>query len=288
MLMPLYVSGTLLGAVGLIRQGEASRLTESEERILAIAIAHFLAALEQRSFIARTGQLAGLGELISEIAHDLRHPMTALRGASRILMDGWRDEGRRTRCLDEIQGNLGRMESLVSELVNFYNPRDMNMIPVDIHALLDKALAVSQFLLEQKQIQIERHYEEGPLLVLGLTRNLVEAFVNLISNACQAMETGGRLRLETCARLDPIHRQRIHGAGRLPAQCIMIKIEDNGCGIPEENLDRVFRRFFTTRPEGHGLGLSAVQRILKKNLGAIHCESTEGQGTAFYLYLPKA
>jgi two-component system cell cycle sensor histidine kinase/response regulator CckA len=209
----------------------------------------------------------------------------AITSASR-----WNEEGKRTRCLDEIQGNLGRMESLVSELVNFYNPRDMNMIPVDIHALLDKALSVSHFLLEQKAIEVERHYEAGPLMILGLTRNLIEAFINLISNACQAMAAGGRLRLQTRATLEPAQRQRLQGAGagRLPAQYIMVKIEDNGCGIPEENRERIFRRFFTTRPEGHGLGLSAVQRIIKKNLGVIDFESTVGQGTAFYLYLPKA
>lgn len=288
MLMPLYVHQTLLGVVGLIRRERSAHLSESEERILALAIAHFLSAFEQRSYVARTKQLAGLGELISEIAHDLRHPMTALRGASRILLDGWRDEVRRNRCLEEIQGNLIRMESMVSELVNFYNPKEMNMVPVDLNSLLDKAINVSQFLLEQKEIQVTREYEEGPIQILGLTRNLVEAFVNLISNACQAMEPGGRLTFRTSAVLDENQRQRLLASGRLPAQYVMAQIEDNGCGIPEENRDRIFRRFFTTRPEGHGLGLAAVQRIVKKNLGQIHYESVVGQGTTFYLYLPKA
>lgn len=288
MLMPLFVHQAMVGVVGLLRRQKSDHLTPSEERILALAIAHFLAAVEQRNYIARTGQLAGLGELISEIAHDLRHPMTALRGASKLLVEGWRDDARRERCLSEIQGNLGRMESLVAELVNFYNPKEMNMIPVDIHALLDKALGVSQFLLEQKQIEVVRRFEPEPLMILGLTRNLIEAFINLISNASQAMEPGGRLTVQTLASLDGEHRQRLQGAMRLPTQYVMVRIEDTGCGIPEENREQVFRRFFTTKAEGHGLGLSAVQRIVKKNLGQIHMESEVGRGTTFYLYLPKA
>lgn len=291
MLMPLHVHQTLMGVVGLIhtrKPSQLTHLTQAEERILAIAISHFLAAIEKRSFMTRTSQLVGLGELVSEIAHDLRHPMTALHGAAHILIGGWQDESRRTRCLEEIQSNLGRMESLVSELVNFYNPKEMNMVSVDTHALLNKALKVSHAILEQKEIQVDLRYEEGPVMILGLTRNLIEAFINLITNACHAMEMGGELVVETIAHLEGEHYERLRELGRQPTSYIAVKVRDNGCGIPEENRDRIFHRFFTTRPEGHGLGLPAVKRIVKKNLGHIHWESQVGQGTTFYLYLPKA
>jgi two-component system, cell cycle sensor histidine kinase and response regulator CckA len=131
-------------------------------------------------------------------------------------------------------------------------------------------------------------YTPGPLMILGLTRNLMEAFINLISNAIQAMPEGGRLRMATCAVLQGEHRERLHKVSRQSTSYIMVEVTDNGCGIPEENKERVFRRFFTTRPQGHGLGLSAVMRIMKKNLGHIHMESTVGVGTTFYVYLPKA
>ncbi len=289
MLMPLHVHQTLLGVVGLIRMDRNSHLSRAEERILGLAISHLLAALEQRNFITRTGQLAGLGELISEIAHDLRHPMTSLRGASRILLDGWREEDKRNRCLDEISSNLTRMESLVSELVTFYNPREMNMVPVDIHALLDKALSVSSGLFEQKNIEIIRDYEPFNFMILGLSRNLIEAFINLISNACQACESSsGHIIIGTRQNLDEAHADRLRKIGWQPSSYALVTLKDNGGGIPPENIDKVFRRFFTTRPEGHGLGLSAVMRVIKKNLGHIHMESEMGQGTMFHLYLPKA
>ncbi|MCL5270115.1 MAG: ATP-binding protein [bacterium] len=288
MLMPLHVHQSMLGVVGLIRKGR-TLLTRAEERILGLAISHFLAVLEQRNFITRTAQLAGLGELISEIAHDLRHPMTSLRGASRILLDGWQDDAKRARCLEEIAGNVARMESLVSELVNFYNPKDMNMVPVDLHALLDQALSITRSLLEQKHIEVTRRYEPATIVILGLSRNLIEAFVNLISNACQACApVGGRITIAAAAELNDDDNRRLREFSRHPSSYVRIEIADNGCGIPNENKEKVFRRFFTTRPEGHGLGLSAVTRILKKNLGHIHLESEVGRGTTFYMYLPKA
>ncbi len=288
MLMPLHVHEMMTGLVGLIRKSGPSRLTQSEERMIGLAISQLLATIEQRNFITRTGQLASLGELVSEIAHDLRHPLTALRGASRLLVAGWREDARRERCLHEIGNNLARMESMVSELVNFYNPREMNMVPVDLNELVDKSLEVSGAILDQKAIQVERQLAEGPLMVLGLTRNLIEALINLITNACHAMEEGGRLVVTTAERLDEEHAARVRQGGAQPGRYVMVCVADNGCGISEENLKKIFGRFFTTRPEGKGLGLSAVQRVVRKNLGRIHVESHPGQGSKFYIYLPRA
>jgi signal transduction histidine kinase/DNA-binding response OmpR family regulator len=288
-LVPLHVHQTLLGVVGLnCRDRGPTHLGPEDERMLGLAISQLLAALEQRNYMARTGQLASLGELITEIAHDLRHPLTALRGSSRMLRKGWRQEAKRERCLEQITTNLSRMESLVSELVSFYNPKEMNMVAVDLHDLLEKALEVSAALLTGKQIEVVRQYENGNHQILGLTRNLVEAFVNLISNACQAMAPGGRLTVGMTAELNADHGRHLREHSLLPTNYLMVWIADTGCGIPEEHRDRVFRRFFTTKEEGMGLGLSAVQRLVKKNLGHIHFESAVGAGTTFYVYLPKA
>ena len=288
MLMPLNVAQTLSGVVGLIRKSGSTRLSHIEERMIGMAISQLLAAIEQRNFVMRTGQLASLGELISEIAHDLRHPMTAMRGASRMLQTHYEDPVRRGRCLHEIQGNLGRMESLVSELVNFYNPREMNMVPVDLHELLDKAIEVTWSLLEQQKIEVRRMFDPKPLIVLGLTRNLVEAFINLISNASHAMGEGGRLELSTARTLAPEHVDLLVKAGCQPDNYVTAIVRDNGCGIPEENIKRIFGRFFTTPPDGKGHGLSALKRIVRKILGLIHVESRVGEGSTFYVFLPKA
>jgi signal transduction histidine kinase/FixJ family two-component response regulator len=288
-LMPVHVRRTLLGVVGLncVKQ-ERARLNQDDEQMLGLTISQILAVLEQRNYIARTEQLAGLGELISEIAHDLRHPMTAIRGASRMLNDGWRQEDKRERCLHEIRANLGRMESLVSELVTFYNPKEMNIVAMDLNGLLCKALDVSASVIAAQQIQVERQLEPAAPPILGLTRNLVEAFVNLIINACQAMASGGRLTVGVTSSLDENHRGRLRARDLTPGNFMMAWVADTGCGIAPEHRDRIFRRFFTTKADGIGLGLSAVQRLVRKNLGHIDFDTVVGQGTTFFVYLPKA
>lgn len=287
-LMPLHVHRTLIGVLGLVRPEGSPHMTGDHERILGLAISHILAMLEQRNFIARSAQLASLGELIAEIAHDLRNPMTSLRGASKMLVDGWAQEAKRRRCLEEITGNLARMESLVSELVTFYNPKEMNIQPIDLTELMEKSLQVTRGLLDQKRIEVVRRYPIESATVMGLDRNLIEAFVNLIGNACQAMAEGGTLTITIEAHVTDEHP----GAGRAlrqhPSGYIMVAVADTGCGIPEELRSRIFKRFFTTKPEGHGLGLSAVQRVVKKNLGHIHVDSETGVGTTFFVYLPRA
>lgn len=288
-LVPVHVHQTLFGVVGFKCLDRArARLTPEDERMLGLAISQMLSALEQRNFMARTGQLASLGELISEIAHDLRHPMTAMRGASKMLIEGWKNDDKRERCLDQIKTNMGRMESLVSELVTFYNPKDMNMVAVDLHGLLDKALEVSAAVIGGRGVRVIRDYDCEEAHILGLTRNLIEAFINLITNACHAMEPGGLLTVGTLCRLTDVHRERLRETGLLPANYLVVWVADTGCGIPDDHRDRVFRRFFTTKDDGTGLGLSAAHRMVKKNLGHLYFDSVVGEGTTFYVYLPKA
>ncbi len=102
------------------------------------------------------------------------------------------------------------------------------------------------------------------------------------------MESGGRLELITALDVPADLMEPLRQTGRQPESFALAAVRDNGCGIPEENMKKIFSRFFTTRPEGKGLGLSAVQRIVKKNLGHIHVESKVGSGTTFYIFLPKA
>lgn len=287
-LMPLYAPQALLGIFGAVEIHQPTNLSDAEERMMAFAISHFLAALEQRNFLNRTTQLESFGELVSEIAHDLRHPMTSLRGATKILEDKWDDPAKRVRCTGQIRTDMSRMESLVAELVNFFNPRDLNMVLTDIHELLAKTLEVSHFLLDQKSIRVITEFAAEPPLILGLARNLVEAFVNLVSNATQAMETGGTLTVSTTSELTETDQKRLKAESKRPEEFLRVTISDTGCGISAENLNRIFKRFFTTRAEGHGLGLSAVNRIIRKNLGTIHVQSEPGRGSAFTVYLPKA
>lgn len=286
-ILPLRVPRTLLGFFGLIGIERSGRLSVDEERMIALAISSFVAAFEQRNHLHRTRQLESFGELVTEIAHDLRHPMTSLRGMTRMLTDGWSEEKKRVRCLNQISVDLKRLESLVSELVNFYKPGDMNMVSVDVAELLGTALQACRLVLDQKHIQVETDFGPEDLRVLGLSPNLMEAFINLISNATQAMDEGGHLSVSATLSLSAEDRKLLAEEGKKPEDYLAIAIRDTGCGIGEKELGKIFQRFFTTRAEGQGLGLPAVRRIVKKNLGLIHVASELGEGSTFTVCLPK-
>lgn len=286
-ILPLRVPNTLLGFFGLIGIARSERLSVDEERMIALAISSFVAAFEQRNHLHRTRQLESFGELVTEIAHDLRHPMTSLRGMARMLADGWSEENKRARCLNQISVDLKRLESLVSELVNFYKPGDMNMVSVDVAELLGTALQACRLVLEQKHIQVETDFGPEDLRVLGLSPNLIEAFINLISNATQAMDEGGHLSVSATLGLSAEDRKLLADEGKKPEDYLAIAIRDTGRGIGENELEKIFQRFFTTRAEGQGLGLAAVRRIVKKNLGLVHVASEVGEGSTFTVCLPK-
>lgn len=285
--LPLFVPQTLLGVFGVVDITQPTNLSQAEERVIGFALSNFLAALEERSFLNRTTQLASFGELVTEIAHDLRHPMTSMRGVVKILNDKWDEEEKRTLCLHKIKTDLSRMESLTSELVNFYKPRDMNMAQVDLHDLVDKAIEVSQFLLEQKKTSVARHYGANPSTILGLSRNLVEAFVNLITNGIQAMEPEGTMTFATGTDFTVEKQQWLRQSGRSPEHYLWLSISDTGAGIHPDDLDKIWQRFYTTKSQGTGLGLPAVNRLVRKNLGTISVESEEGRGSTFTIYLPR-
>jgi signal transduction histidine kinase len=288
LMIPLHAPGAMLGVFGAIDLERPHVLNDAEERILSFAISNFLAALHERSFLRRTTQLASFGELVTEIAHDLRHPMTSMRGAARVLRNQWSDEAKRERCLMALGSDLSRMESLVTELVTFYRGDDISMVSVDLHQLLDKALEAVAQTIEREAIEVERRYEADPAAVMGLARNLIEAFVNLFVNAIQAMGRGGLLTVRTSPNLEDADLSRLVAAGLDPSEYVRVDVADTGPGIAPENVDKIFMRFFTTKPDGCGLGLSAVHRILKKNLGLIRVESEPGRGATFTVLLPKA
>lgn len=237
-------------------------------------------------FRARTPE--ALEALVSEIVHDIRHPLATLQGSAQLLAQHWDEEATRTRCIEQIAGGVIRLDSLLGELTQFNRPADVCMTPVGAAALIEDAITATTHLVRERRIELVRDFDPAKPRILGLSNNLVEAFVNLIDNACHAMEPGGRLKLTIRGGLDDEHAQRVRDRFSEPERYMMIAVADTGCGIAEEMMGRIFSRFFTTKSDGQGLGLAAAKRILDANLCHIHVESQTGAGTVFHIYLPRA
>jgi signal transduction histidine kinase len=171
-----------------------------------------------------------------------------------------------------IEGEIRRLDEVVQGFLKFTRPEDLRLQPVRVGALFDEILPVIEPEARKNNVRVSI---ECPASVPNINADagmLRQAFLNLAINACQAMPTGGSLRL-VCA-----------AAGRQ----VEVRFEDTGVGIPPENLEKIFDLYFTTKDHGTGIGLSMVYRIVQLHDGEIEVRSTPGRGTTFRILLPRA
>ena len=227
--------------------------------------------LEKR--VIQAEKLSSLGQLAASVAHEINNPMTAVAAYANSLLQRARvtpgmsgDEEKLRKIID----NSERILRFTRDLVGYSRPQDKPE-SVDINATLDLAVGFCDHVLTQHGIHVERRYGEVPP-IQAVKTNLVQVFVNLVTNACHAMPPGGRVLLST-------------GMDRSD---VVVHVGDSGTGIDPKNLPRIFEPFFTTKPEGKGtgLGLSIVQSIIERHGGEIGVESTVGEGTVFLIRLP--
>jgi two-component system, NtrC family, sensor kinase len=231
--------------------------------------------LERR--IIHTEKLASLGQLAASVAHEINNPMTAVVTYADALLQ---------RALTQVPPQPGDLEKLkkilesshrilrfTRDLVSYARPAKDKPERVQLNAVLDTAVGFCEHVLAQAKAAVERDYAELPPLS-AVRANLVQVFVNLITNACHALLPGGRVYLTT----------------RREGQEAVVWVRDTGSGIEPHHLSRIFEPFFTTKPEGKGtgLGLSIVQGIVEKHGGRLSVESELGKGTTFLIRLPLA
>jgi two-component system NtrC family sensor kinase len=238
-------------------------------------------ALEQRMIHA--DKLATFGQVAAGVVHELNNPLTSIVAYSDYLIRRAVEVGGRdvedVERLRRISEAANRMLRFTRELVSYARPSGGALGPVVLHAVIDRAIAFCEHVLSAAGMRVERTYSPEVLTVRAVSEQLVQVFVNLITNACQAAPpSDGRLLVQTsCAGADPA------------AGAIVIVIEDNGSGIAAEHVAHVFAPFFTTKGDknGTGLGLSIVKSIVEGHGGEIHVDSQLGRGTRFILELPR-
>jgi signal transduction histidine kinase len=228
-------------------------------------------------------KLATFGQLAAGLVHELNNPLTSIVAYSDYLIRKAIALGPRTTLVDSedverlrrISESANRMLRFTRDLVTYARPSSGIAAPVVLHGVIDQAVAFCEHILSSSGVGVERRFGADVLTVRGVGEQLVQVFVNLLTNAAQAAPAEeGRVVVTTS--LDPV------------ARCVVVLVEDNGTGIAAEHLARVFTPFFTTKSEGHGtgLGLSIVKSIVEHHQGEIRVESARGQGTRFVIVLP--
>lgn len=225
-------------------------------------------ALQDR--IIRSERLAALGQVVAEISHEIKNPLMMIGGFARQLAREASEEKHLSK-LNIIVNEVARLEKLLSELRDLYAPRTLDIEQMDINELLREIYELVREESERKNIRVVFEPVKAKVFVDGDQAKLKQVFLNLMKNALEAVEQGGRVGLSS----------------NLKGKAVEITISDSGCGIPEGNRDKVFSPFFTTKKEGTGLGLSVSRSILESHPGCtLGFESEQGTGTTFTVKMP--
>jgi len=254
--------GKELGVIGVFR--DLTRVRQLEERLL------------------RSDRLAAVGELAAGLAHEIKNPLTSLLTFSRRLTRAFEDAEFRRKFQTVVPRELERINGIVEGLLELARPARLTFKPVRVATLLERTIELYGTRIEGQRIQVQRHYTRDLPTIWADQEALYQALVNLVTNALDAMPSGGALVLRAgWGEVDNLAPGRAGGRRR-----IAIEIEDSGVGIPAAVVDRVFNPFFSTKDTGTGLGLALAHKIIDDHGGSIDVRSTPGVGTTFRLLLP--
>lgn len=280
----LYRKGRLLGAVRV--SDKDGLFTDEDGKILTILANHIAVAMENAALysdlndkivelkdtqeqLIQSAKLAAIGELASNVAHEINNPLTSILGFTEMAKEE-DDMDSIKNSLNIIEQESLRAREIVKQLLGFARKKPLNLNEININEVLKEVVILTSSQTRMHKVVLSEKYEDLPLTVADADQ-LKQVFLNLVNNAVAAMSGGGTLTISTV-------RARDHA---------LIEFRDTGSGIPKEVLQRIFEPFFSTKKEkGTGLGLSISYRIIQAHGGRIDVESVEGQGSVFTVRIP--
>jgi signal transduction histidine kinase len=222
--------------------------------------------------LIRADRLAAMGELTAGVAHEVRNPLGVIRASVQLLEDAKGDPERIHDAAEVIKQEIDRLDRVIKALLDFGRPSKPTLVHTDLNEVLQDVVLFTNRFAKQSEVVIAENLDPDLPLVQGDPDQLKQVFLNLVTNAVQAMDkSGGTITIET------------RGAG----EYVEISVADTGPGISPADLPKVFDPFFTKRAEGTGLGLTIVHRIIDEHEGHIEVESGP-DGTRFNVTLPAA
>lgn len=221
--------------------------------------------------IRRKEKLAAIGGLAAGVAHEIRNPLSSIKGIASYYKSKFEDGSEDKEMAGVMIEEVDRLSRVISELLEFARSTKLNRKLSDMNELLKHSTRLVEQEAAAKKVDIQLNLTSESIEADVDPDRLTQCFLNLFLNALQAMESGGRLTVSSST-----------GANGNVA----IDIKDNGSGISAEDLSKIFDPYFTTKPKGTGLGLAIVHKIIEAHQGQIKVRSTIGQGTVFSIALP--
>ena len=224
--------------------------------------------------LVQAEKLASIGRLAATIAHEIRNPLTSVKLNLQKVAESERlDDVEREHIGLSMEG-AGQIEKFIKELLNFTRVADLSLVRFPIEQVLEESIKLLRETLTRKAITVEKKYAPGLPQVLVDGDKMRQVFLNVLRNAEEALEPGGRITVT------------LDMAGDAGRKKIRVRISDDGPGIPEKNKDVIFEPFFTTKPSGFGLGLANARKIVEQHNGSSRLARPKVRGTSFVILIP--
>lgn len=229
----------------------------------------------------RRQHAARFGELAASLAHEIKNPLAGIQGAVDILIQRRSPNDPERKLLEGVRGEVGRIDAIIRSMLDRAQPGIFNFRLASVNAAVHRAVTLANHQAKAastrgRRIKIEFVADPSPIVMNIDAAQIEDAAHGLLTNAIEAIDGDGAV----VVRLGEFDRDN---AGRE----VVIEVEDNGRGIPEEDLSRIFSPFFSTNPNGAGLGLPAVRRVARAHGGRVEAASTLGRGSTFTIRLPR-
>ena len=245
--LPLIVNGQIAGVIGYGK--DVTKLRQAEERL------------------RRTEKLSVVGELSASVAHEIRNPLTSLKGFVQLMQ---LEDEKHQFYYQIMQEELDRINHIVGELLLLAKPQDICFTKADVQKILFNVISLLKTEASMHNVQIEFLLKSDVFMIECEPNQLKQLFINIIKNAIEASKEGGKV---TVTLLAEDHQ-------------LTILVKDNGCGMSEDRLNRIGEPFYSSKEKGTGLGLTVSFKIVQSHNGSIHFNSEKGKGTEAVIKLP--
>ena len=283
--IPLIWKEQLIGMINLSHKFSKDIYSREDIELLSVLANQAAIAIENarlyedlkqsKSYIRRADRLASLGTLTAGLAHEIRNPLVAIKTLTHLLPERLDDEEFRNKFLQIASGEVDRISSLVTELLDFARPSDPKLEMENINIILDGMILLVSTEANKKQINVRKGYDPHLPLAQIDREQMKQVFLNILLNAIEATPERGKIIIRTRSFIKPSGEPYVQ-----------VEFTDTGCGIPSDELEEIFNPFFTTKISGSGLGLSISNQIVRDHGGYIDVESQLREGSSFFVNLP--
>ena len=248
---------------------------DREDAPYALILNDITATMERAADMAESERSKAVSILAAEVAHEIGNPLNSLylhlQFLQRLLKNPDANLADAAQEVAEARSEVERLDAIINQFLHALRPGKPVFDTLDLKSLVLDSLNFMRQEITDRKIQLEFYWGENVPQIKGDANQLKQAFYNLARNAMQAMPMGGKLTIR-CSADDNF---------------VMLSVSDSGCGIKPENMQKIFRPFFTTKNAGTGLGLMIVERIVREHGGSLAVDSRENAGTTFTISLPR-